>query len=131
MDKKRKKVTFEILEEDYLQLKVKALMRKMTMQELITEMIRHYRRSKDDYDPQVYEALKLAWDRSPIAKSVPIDEQEQQRRQEVFELIKSLNAKNMSGAKIASELEKRKIPTLSGRGKWHRQTIQKILKEGL
>ncbi len=51
-----------------------------------------------------------------------------QSRGKIMETITSLRNKGMSYGQIATHMQKEKIPTLSGRGKWHASTIANIMK---
>ena len=48
------------------------------------------------------------------------------RKQELLDLIKKLRDENMTYEEVAAYLEKNKIPTFSGRGRWHAQTIHRL-----
>ncbi|QTA88254.1 DNA-binding domain-containing protein [Desulfonema magnum] len=50
-------------------------------------------------------------------------------REAILSEIKRLYLKGFSHAKIATYLNKTKVPTLSGRGKWHRSAVSKIIRE--
>ena len=50
-------------------------------------------------------------------------------KEELLVTINALRATGASYEKIASELENRQIPTVSGRGRWRGQAVSKILKE--
>lgn len=55
-----------------------------------------------------------------------------EKREEVITQIKTLRKAGSSYDEIANRLDKQGVPTLSGRGKWRKQTVHKILKaEGL
>ena len=48
------------------------------------------------------------------------------RKQELLDLIKKLRDENMTYEEVAAYLQKNKIPTFSGRGRWHAQTIHRL-----
>lgn len=48
------------------------------------------------------------------------------RKQELLDMIKKLRDENMTYEEVAAYLEKNKIPTFSGRGRWHAQTIHRL-----
>jgi hypothetical protein len=50
-------------------------------------------------------------------------------KQALLATINALRAEGASYDKIAGELESRRIPTVSGRGKWRGQAVSKLLKE--
>ncbi|MCF8068039.1 MAG: recombinase family protein [Desulfobacterales bacterium] len=47
----------------------------------------------------------------------------------IVQMVKALRKKGETYDQIANFLEKENIPTFSGRGKWHAQTIHKICRE--
>ncbi len=48
------------------------------------------------------------------------------RKQELLDLIKKLRDENMTYEEVAAYLDKNNIPTFSGRGRWHAQTIHRL-----
>jgi hypothetical protein len=49
-------------------------------------------------------------------------------KDEVLDIIKTMRKERATFATIASYLKKKKIPTFSGRGEWHAQTIHRLCK---
>ena len=47
-------------------------------------------------------------------------------KDEVLDIIKTMRKDRATFATIASYLKKKKIPTFSGRGEWHAQTIHRL-----
>jgi hypothetical protein len=62
--------------------------------------------------------------RKPYKKRPP-----DKRRIEVFKIIAKMREKNEKYADIADHLEKEGIPTFSGRGEWHAQTIHRLCRD--
>jgi hypothetical protein len=56
-------------------------------------------------------------------------ESESDPQADLLSTINTLRAEGASYDKIADELEKRRIPTISGRGKWRGPAVSKFLKE--
>jgi hypothetical protein len=52
---------------------------------------------------------------------------EQQRRSELSQMVSAMQQEGKNNSEIARELHSRGIPTPSGRGKWHRTMIKRIL----
>ena len=48
------------------------------------------------------------------------------RKQELLDLIKKLRDENMTYEEVAAYLDKNNVPTFSGRGRWHAQTIHRL-----
>jgi hypothetical protein len=53
---------------------------------------------------------------------------EKSDRQRAIEVIRSMRAQGVSYEKIASELERQNIPTLSGKGIWRGPSVQRVVK---
>lgn len=50
-------------------------------------------------------------------------------KEDLMAMIREMRATGLAFEKIAGELEQRKIPTVSGRGKWRGPAVSKLLKE--
>lgn len=50
------------------------------------------------------------------------------RRLRVMEIIESMRQENATYHEIAMQLEEEDLPTFSGRGKWHAQTVHRLCK---
>ncbi len=48
------------------------------------------------------------------------------RKQELLDMINKLRDENMTYEEIAAHLQENNIPTFSGRGRWHAQTIHRL-----
>ena len=48
------------------------------------------------------------------------------RKQEVLDLIDKLRDENMTSEEVAAYFTENNIPTFSGRGRWHAQTIHRL-----
>ncbi len=59
-------------------------------------------------------------------KKAPRRRKIDQRKQEILDLIKRLRDENMTYEEVADYLDKNNIPTFSGRGRWHAQTIHRL-----
>jgi YesN/AraC family two-component response regulator len=59
-------------------------------------------------------------------RSVPRRKKINARKQEVLDLINKLRDENMTYEEVAAYLTTNKIPTVSGRGRWHAQTIHRL-----
>lgn len=51
------------------------------------------------------------------------------QRAQVLKIVKQMHKKSATYNQIALRLEKENLPTFSGRGKWHAQTIHRLLKK--
>ena len=60
------------------------------------------------------------------ARSAPKKRKITPRKQELLDLINKLRDENMTYEEVAAYLQKNKIPTFSGRGRWHAQTIHRL-----
>ena len=48
------------------------------------------------------------------------------RKQELLDLINKLRDERMTYEEVAAYLQENNIPTFSGRGRWHAQTIHRL-----
>lgn len=51
-------------------------------------------------------------------------------KEDVISMIKSMRSERATFAEIAEKLKEKGIPTFSGRGEWHAQTIHRLCKTG-
>ncbi|MDY6824534.1 MAG: hypothetical protein SWH68_12165 [Thermodesulfobacteriota bacterium] len=49
-----------------------------------------------------------------------------ERKQKILDMIKKLRDENMTYEEVAEYLDKNNVPTFSGRGRWHAQTIHRL-----
>lgn len=68
-----------------------------------------------------YEAAKLA------KRQVKIDSDPNRKR--VMQIISEMREINATYQEIAQKLEEEKLPTFSGRGKWHAQTVHRLCQD--
>jgi|GEM_PF-6153849 len=132
MNEDKHKLTVLLPRDVYLELKTKALLRKTSVTDLIVEMVRYWKApkmTKEDRENQ--KLMKKYFDKVLKPQFEEMADQERNHREGVYEKIKTMSVQGMSHAKIAAELEKQDVPTLSGRGRWHRQTVQQVLKKGI
>ncbi|MFO8049458.1 MAG: hypothetical protein R6U29_10540 [Desulfosudaceae bacterium] len=59
-------------------------------------------------------------------KKAPRRRKIDQRKQEILEMIKGLRDENMTYEEVAAYLDEHQVPTFSGRGRWHAQTIHRL-----
>jgi CRISPR/Cas system CMR-associated protein Cmr1 (group 7 of RAMP superfamily) len=59
------------------------------------------------------------------------DKLDQAGRDQAAKLVCELRAQGVSYARIASKMEQMEIPTLSGRGKWRGQTVQRLYRQSV
>ncbi len=74
---------------------------------------------------KMMEALPELIQQAPLRRE-PRKRKISARKQELLDLIKKLRDENMTYEEVAAYLEKNKIPTFSGRGRWHAQTIHRL-----
>ena len=60
------------------------------------------------------------------ARSIPRRRKINARKQEILDTINKLRDESMTYEEIADYLTKNNIPTFSGRGRWHAQTIHRL-----
>ena len=49
-----------------------------------------------------------------------------EKKQKTLDLIKRLRDENMTYEEVAAYLDENHVPTFSGRGRWHAQTIHRL-----
>jgi len=128
MTEKMRQMTIKIPESAYLKLKVMGLMRKQSMTAVVLELIENCDRlmpSDPVAEKRIYEALKNVWASTPKPAAV---EQDKSRRLLVSKIVK-LRKSGSTYQEIADALQNEEVPTLSGRGKWHKQAVHKLLRE--
>jgi hypothetical protein len=126
---KLRQLNLTVPEHVYLRFKVRAMMRKMTMSDLFIEMVQWgpSMPKEEEVDERIYATLKDLWDKTPKPQPAHLSEMEQQRRSELSEMVSVMQQEGKNNSEIARELDSRGIPTPSGRGKWHRTMIKRIL----
>lgn len=112
---------------DAQEIRAKAEERKADAMESIAEHLKHL------IIPCVFQsedekiAVKSVSDpkstKNQEGKTVNVD------RDDVIQIIKKMHKSGSSYGQIALHLEKEKISTFSGRGKWHGQTVHRLLKQ--
>lgn len=66
-----------------------------------------------------------------LVQSAPFRREPRKRKisahkQQLLDMIKKLRDENMTYEEVAAHLDKNKVPTFSGRGRWHAQTIHRL-----
>ncbi|MEW6079317.1 MAG: hypothetical protein AB1724_16030 [Thermodesulfobacteriota bacterium] len=78
------------------------------------------------------QALQKVVDAMPeLIQAAPFRREPRKRKisahkQQLLDMIKKLRDENMTYEEVAAYLDKNKVPTFSGRGRWHAQTIHRL-----
>jgi predicted DNA-binding protein len=118
-----KQLTLRIPEEIHSKLKIIAAIKKKPMRDLVVEMIEEYdQRYKNDNQYAKF------FDHAAINKVEMEPSQKIDKEHQAYEYIYNLRNTGCSYRQIADALNNDNIPTLSGRGKWHAQTVYNFIK---
>ena len=104
------------------QRKSNAEIRKTESIETFFSIIKNY---MEGFNPK--NSIRDSVNRRGPYKQRPLDD----NRKKIFKIIAKMREKNSTYEDIANQLIKEKIPTLSGRGTWHAQTVHRLCRDRL
>lgn len=93
------------------------------------EAIERIRKTTGEKKAQVVERAILALEKPADLFSPVEPETTDLSRDQIIDLINKMRREGNSYQVIADQLNQKQIPTLSGKGKWHGKTVQKICKK--